>query len=341
MTPENKTIKGNSLEKLFGMLQANGKVIVGPRRKGDAVNFEVVHGFSEMDTDFLQTVKSAKEVVFPRYEKLFGFTAEKSTASITDVDPGTIPDVILWGLRPCDARGMLSLKALFTWDISDTLFAERMKRTTIIGMSCHAADEYCFCTSVGGGPGNTEGSDILLTQLGTGDYMAELITDKGRAIADFAPDLFEPEPAEDKEKFLADVPVRFSHDQIRAKLTALFDSDLWEKHARRCVGCGSCAFVCPVCACFDIQDEKHGKKGMRFRCWDSCGYSLFTLHTSGHNPRMNQHQRWRQRVMHKFVYMPERLSVFGCTGCGRCSRACPEDMNILEQLISIYAWERK
>jgi ferredoxin len=33
--------------------------------------------------------------------------------------------------------------------------------------------------------------------------------------------------------------------------------------------------------------------------------------------------------------MPERLSVFGCTGCGRCSRGCPVDMNILENLISI------
>ncbi len=91
-------------------------------------------------------------------------------------------------------------------------------------------------------------------------------------------------------------------------------------------------FVCPTCACFDIQDEAGRQGGVRLRCWDSCGFSLFTLHTSGHNPRNVQSQRWRQRVMHKFAYMPERQGMLGCVGCGRCSRACPVDMNLAEHL---------
>jgi formate hydrogenlyase subunit 6/NADH:ubiquinone oxidoreductase subunit I len=103
----------------------------------------------------------------------------------------------------------------------------------------------------------------------------------------------------------------------------------------RCLGCGACAYVCPTCACFDIQDEGTGNKGTRVRCWDSCAFSLFTLHTSGHNPREEQTERWRQRILHKFLYMPERQQVYGCVGCGRCSRGCPVDMNILEHLKKI------
>jgi ferredoxin len=115
----------------------------------------------------------------------------------------------------------------------------------------------------------------------------------------------------------------------------MFENEVWKAQSERCLGCGACAFVCPTCACFDIQEDAKGNTGNRIRCWDSCGFSLFTLHTSGHNPRPDQSARWRQRLMHKFSYMPDRLSVTGCTGCGRCSRACPVDMNIAEHLINL------
>jgi len=154
-------------------------------------------------------------------------------------------------------------------------------------------------------------------------------------VVNLASNLFEKTTNIEKEKFLAEVPVRFNHEEIRERLDKFFESKEWIEQSLRCLGCGACAYVCPTCACFDIQDEAHGKNGSRVRCWDSCGFSHFTLHTSGHNPREVQSERWRQRIMHKFSYMPERLSVYGCTGCGRCSRACPVDMNILEHLISI------
>ena len=69
---------------------------------------------------------------------------------------------------------------------------------------------------------------------------------------------------------------------------------------------------------------------MRLRNWDTCGLALFTAHAGGHNPRPDQAARWRQRVMHKFSYLVERLGRLGCTGCGRCARLCPAGMAICE-----------
>jgi ferredoxin len=308
-----------------------------PLLRNGKVWYEIADHFADITSDYIQTTQSAKSAVFPRTETLFKYTKDKEGTAVTDFDPQSVTEVVVWGVRPCDASGFAPLSAIFNWDYKDKLFNTRMQKTTVLGFSCNKADEYCFCTSVGGNPGSETGNDILFTRLGDdGDYLAEIITDKGKGIVSMSPELFEPAQNNiEKGKYLADVPVKFNHEDIKGKLEAFFESEVWAEQSMRCLGCGACAYVCPTCACFDIQDEVHGKNGIRVRCWDSCGFSMFTMHTSGHNPREIQSQRWRQRLMHKFTYMPDRLSVYGCTGCARCSRACPVDMNILEHLIAM------
>jgi formate hydrogenlyase subunit 6/NADH:ubiquinone oxidoreductase subunit I len=336
MNIDKRLIRKDSLEKLFDILKQNSKTIYAPASKNGKVSFKKTDSFSGITTGYIQTTQSSKEVAFPRTEKILDYSKSKDGMSVKGIDLKDIPDVVLWGVRPCDAMGIGELSAIFNWDYKDEIYNNRLSQVTVFGFSCSKSDEYCFCTSVGGNPGNTAGSDILFTQLGEdSDYLAEILTEKGSGVISMAPDLFEKVQNIEKEKFLTEVPVRFDQEEIRGKLDKFFESEEWIEQSLRCIGCGACAYVCPTCACFDIQDEAHGRSGSRVRCWDSCGFSLFTLHTSGHNPRDVQSQRWRQRIMHKFSYMPERLSVYGCTGCGRCSRACPVDMNILEHLISI------
>jgi sulfhydrogenase subunit beta (sulfur reductase) len=333
---EKYLIQSASLEKFFNGLIAQGKTMIAPRLVNGKLSYGNVTGFGEVATDFIQTVQSAKEVLFPRYEKLFDYRKDKVEIVLRDFNPEDVPEMIIWGIRPCDAQGFLPLDAIMNWDSGDKMFNSRRAKTTVISFSCQRADEYCFCNSVGGSPGSTEGSDIQFTRVEDGNYLVEVITEKGQLILKLMPELFQqPENEIQKERYIANLPVRFERQKITRKLASFFDSEVWIEQSLRCLGCGACAFVCPSCACFDIQDEAHGKNGSRLRCWDSCGFSLFTQHTSGHNPREKQSQRWRQRLLHKFSYMPERLSVYGCTGCGRCSRACPVDMNILEHLLSM------
>ena len=97
-----------------------------------------------------------------------------------------------------------------------------------------------------------------------------------------------------------------------------------------CLGCGTCTFVCPTCQCFDIRDFKTNEGVVRYRCWDSCMYSDFTLMAHG-NSRTTQMQRFRQRFMHKLVYYPsQNEGLYSCVGCGRCVNKCPQRLNIVK-----------
>jgi ferredoxin len=110
---------------------------------------------------------------------------------------------------------------------------------------------------------------------------------------------------------------------------ALYEADFWDDIAFSCINCGTCTYLCPTCWCFDIQDEVHGKHGIRERNWDSCMFPLFTLHGSGHNPRGQKVQRVRQRFMHKLKYYVDKYGDgIQCVGCGRCIQYCPVNIDI-------------
>jgi len=322
-----KALEASKLNDLAAALASAGYRVVAPVLDDGVLRLAEFSPPGEIQTDGVP-VNSLKDFLMPRSEVIGKSRLDGDDFTIEPMSPEA-SKTCLFCVRPCDAAALGALDAVFNWDYADAFYNSRREGATVVALACVACDEHCFCTSVGGSPDSTAGSDAILRPACGGEILIfEPLTDKGQAAADAAGPLLADTEAQPDPP--ADVPVRFDPAPVADWCAGNFKSDLWNPMSLPCLGCGACAYACPACHCFDMQDEATRTASVRLRNWDSCGFSLFTLHASGHNPRPDQAARWRQRVMHKFSYFPQRFEMLGCTGCGRCARACPAGMAISE-----------
>lgn len=323
----------------LGKLMTQCKVL-GPVFQGEYHEFEVLDSPDQLDLNCRNTRLSPKGLFHPPSERMFCYSLAKDDpeAGIVKEAPKDYSPRVVLGIRPCDAKAFKLDDANFdTSTYKDPWWVRRRRNTTLVGLGCNAPCSTCFCTSVGSGPFDTSGLDVLMSDLGDG-YLLEAVTEKGRAlVADLSGTETPPASAgETKERLKkaaeGKLSVQFDPKAIADKeLLELFNASFWEEVQFACINCGTCTFLCPTCWCFDIQDEVCNDQGDRLRLWDSCMFPLFTLHGSGHNPRAQKLQRVRQRFMHKLKYYQDKYgSGVACVGCGRCVKYCPVNIDIRE-----------
>ncbi len=322
-----KSITTQNLQALIDAMLKVGTRVVGPKRVDAMVLYTPLATGAELDLTELPR-RSAKETFFPLCEDILSYEKKEGKTCITDVDLTTLPETVLIGARPCDAAAPGILDAVFSWDYQDEFYLARRRKTTIIGVACTQADDACFCTAVGFAPDTKQGSDLFLTPLAGGSYAIEALTDKGEALLAKQGRLLTDATTTTPLPLAAPQLAKLDLKKIKGWLDQNFESDFWQEIAARCAGCGACAFICPACHCFDINDEGTEAKGCRRKHWDACGFAKFTNHASGHNPRDVQPGRYRNRIMHKFKYYDDKFQQTLCTGCGRCVRACPVGIDI-------------
>jgi hypothetical protein len=106
---------------------------------------------------------------------------------VTEV-PLPTQKTLVFGCRPCDARAMSQLDAVFNprnKGFADPYFLQRRENAVVISLACAAPCPTCFCTAMGGGPAGTEGADLLAHELpggggaGAADDPAGGASDKG------------------------------------------------------------------------------------------------------------------------------------------------------------------
>ena len=330
-------ITAPALRALVGEWLAQGKRVAGPSqvKPGLVAYVPLLSADQLLLEGFVHPANSVKEFLFPRHERLYGYRIEGRQVELCD-PPSPDTEQIIVAARPCDAAALPILDRLFNWDSRDEFYNRRRAATTVVTLACAAHDEACFCTSVGLSPDAADGSDAMLVPLSGDRLEVRALTDKGRAV--FAG---RTEPSQIQAQPPTRPPVRFDPASLREFLRGYFESPAWAELTLRCLGCGACAYVCPTCHCFDIDDEgaraetATAAAGARVKNWDSCQFRMFTHHASGHNPRAGQAQRQRQRIMHKFFVYPERFGAILCTGCGNCTRACPVGLGVAGALQSI------
>jgi len=325
--------------------------VYAPRREGQAVVYRAWNQGDALEVAQRPT-ESAKHILFPRSEELFGFSRQgepenpgnRKLAITQAAEPGP---AVVFGLLSCDARGFFAFDPVYNGSgtkdytngpIRDPYYLKRRDRTALIVRACKTALRTCFCNWVGGGPAFAQGADVLATEV-DGGLLLQAVTGRGKQLLEtgsLAASTDKQVKAAEAahvaaEKSLSHAPGDIP-DLAKAPkaLLALFDSvDFWQSQSGGCVSCGACTYLCPTCYCFNITDESNGLTGTRLRTWDTCMFPLFTLEASGHNPRTAKATRLKNRVGHKYSYYPDlHEGGFACTGCGRCIKSCPSSIDI-------------
>jgi sulfhydrogenase subunit beta (sulfur reductase) len=303
--------------------------VFAPVHREERIEFQQVNGAAQFDLYLAANTRyPPKSFFLPQSEAMFHIRG----VEFEPIDSGDSPQVVL-GIRACDARALQLLDGVFdSEEHQDPYWILRRERTTLVALGCAAPGATCFCTTVGSDPFDKRGIDVMLTDLGAA-YLIDVQNEKGKELFGQLPDASQGQvdaALRVQSTATSGMERPFETEGIKEKLYDLFDSSFWFEVQESCLGCGVCTFLCPTCHCFDIVDE--AQRSERVRNWDTCMFRIYSQEASGHNPRPTNTERTRQRIMHKYAYFLENHGDIGCTGCGRCVRYCPVNLDIRDTI---------
>ncbi len=328
-------IAKENLSALFQLIAGNQELYLPVNISGQ-VNFAAWTEDAVVDLDTLKSVKSPKDAFFPQSETLY--TCVKDGKKIK-IQPEELQkqNFVVFGMKACDVKGVEVLDKVFLSEPVDTFYAARRAHGTIVAMACHEPEETCFCKVFG--IDCAEPVADVATWMVDGELYWKALTEKGEALTEAVKSLLvdaDEAKVEEEKGAIRAIVEKLPYSNLSLEgwngdvLTEKFNSKVWEDLYKPCLACGTCTFVCPTCQCYDIKDYTTGNGVQRYRCWDSCMYSDFTMMAHGNN-RNSQMQRFRQRFMHKLVYFPANNDgMYSCVGCGRCVEKCPASLNIVK-----------
>ncbi|MEW5907920.1 MAG: 4Fe-4S dicluster domain-containing protein [Patescibacteria group bacterium] len=272
-----------------------------------------------------------KKYFFPPIEETLKIEKKKIKIPETSV----LRDFILYGLPFPALEALTQLDEIMEKPNKDYYYFQRREKSIVIGKVEEKIDV-------------APGGDIVFEKIKDDVYKVWSVTKKGKnLIKDYLKNF---EEAQEKNDSLPQIPKGTSLSEWSQSMRQLLlDAELladavewsrkhkiWEELAEKCLGCGICTYVCPLCYCFSIED-RIGLDGVCSRCrkWDACTLPNFSKIAGGHSFRPTLKERYYNWFYHKFVRAYREYGKSQCVGCGRCKHNCPAEIDIQEVLTKI------
>lgn len=276
------------------------------------------------------TILPPKKVFLPPEELLSsgGNVETDNYPSLPEADDKTL----LFAVHLCDIHGILYLDKAMGSPFVDEWYRRRRENTIIIGIADLKQSRYLSETFA---PDIYGGFDLFLEPIDDLNFLAipgsnygeKMIQSRFFQETDFHPGKVTPRPAIAKK----------DSDYLAKVIKETMNSKIWDELAKKCIACGICSYVCPVCYCTDTLDlfDLSDNSCQRCRNWGACMLPEFAKMAGDIDPRPTLKERYRNWYYHKFVRSTKEYGQPGCIGCGRCVHYCPAKINFMEVLAQL------
>jgi formate hydrogenlyase subunit 6/NADH:ubiquinone oxidoreductase subunit I len=328
-------IERGKINELVLSLAEKTTVYAPVKRKDGECVFKQIGANEKIDLNYSTTILPIKKFFLPPEEELFKYDKNKKRIPYSK----RWEKFIIFGLNLRDTEALIQLDEIMNFPKPDYYYFNKRKASTIICLINEKA------------PLPRVGVDLVLEKINPTKYKAITLTSQGkklvknpcfRKVSKFPNNSEVPPPQQPRQspgimpklrKLLLDPELL--HDAVKWSWKNY--PKIWKSLEKKCLGCGICTYVCPLCYCFSTNDRTNlnGKICTRCRYWTACTLPEFSQITGGHNFHKTLKERYYNWYYHKFVRAYREFGKSQCTACGRCKNYCPAGIDVEKVLVEI------